>query len=157
MEQALTGRHLYDASDEELIQVWMNILKAVRSQARDDFLILMNVNETKPTRVAEYVNGVLTESFRDHPGGYSHEWIMVFEDLLSWAENNLRAPRINCLYGAGINIEPPDGPNNLRWMRMFTTLSLTHSNGYVIYTEGSRGDPSTSIAPFGTHHAAPMV
>ncbi len=149
---AFAGRHLYDASDEELIQVWMNILKAVRAQARDDFLILMNVNETKPTRVAEYVNGVLTESFRDHPGGYSREWIMTHEDTLSWAENNLREPHINCLYGAGMSIEPPDGPNNLRWMRMFTTLSLTHSNGYVIYTDGQRGDPSAD-APFGTHHA----
>ena len=77
------GRHLYDASDEELIQVWVNILEAVRSQTRDDFLILMNVNETKPTRFAEYVNGVFTESFKDHLGGYSHAWIMVFEDLLS--------------------------------------------------------------------------
>lgn len=145
------GRHLYNATDEELIQVWVSVLEAVRAQTRDDFLILMNVNETKPTRFAEYINGVLTESFRDHPGGYSREWIMVFEDLLSWSENNLRAPHINCLYGAGINSEPPDGPNNLRSMRMFTTLSLTHSNGYVIYTDGSRGEPFP-IPPFGTHH-----
>ena len=146
------GRHLYDASDEELIQVWVNILEAVRAQTRDDFLILMDVNHSKPTLFAEYINGVLTESFRDHPGGYSREWIMVFEDLLSWAENYLREPHINCLYGAGINSEPPDGPNNLRLMRMFTTLSLTHSNGYVIYTDGSRGDHHTSISPYGAHH-----
>ena len=149
---AFAGRDLYDATDEEIIQVWVNILEAVRSQTRDDFLILMNVNETKPTRFAEYVNGVFTESFRDYSGGYSHEWIMVFEDILSWAENNLREPRINCLYGGGINIEPPDGPNNLRSMRMFTSLSLTHSNGYVIYTDGSRGGHYTSISPFGAHH-----
>ncbi len=146
------ARHLYNATDEEIIQVWVNILEAVRAQTRNDFLILMNSNHSKPTRFAEYVNGVFMESFRDHPGGYSREWIMVHEDTLSWAENNLREPRINCLYGAGMNIEPPDGPNNLRWMRMFTTLSLTHSNGYVIYTDGQRGDPSTD-APFGTHHA----
>ena len=146
------ARHLYDATDEEIIQVWVNILEAVRAQTRDDFLILMNVNHSKPTRFAKYVNGVFMESFRDHPGGYSREWIMVHEDTLSWAENNLREPRINCLYGAGMDIEPPDGPNNLRWMRMFTTLSLTHSNGYVIYTDGQRGDPSRD-APLGTHHA----
>ena len=35
-----------------------------------------------------------------------------------------------------MSIEPPDGPNNLRWMRAFTTLSLTHSDGYVLYTDG---------------------
>lgn len=145
------GTGLYEATDKEIIQVWVNILEAVRAKTRDDFLILMNVNHTRPTRFAEYINGVFTESFKDHSGGYSHEWIMVFEDLLSWAENNLREPHINCLYGAGINSEPPDGPNNLRSMRMFTTLSLTHSNGYVIYTEGSRGDHFTS-SPFGAHH-----
>ena len=37
-----------------------------------------------------------------------------------------------------MSIEPPDGPNNFRWMRLFTTLSLTHSDGYVIYTTGFR-------------------
>ena len=146
------ARHLYNATDEEIIQVWVNILEAVRAQTRNDFLILMNANHSKPTRFAEYINGVFMESFRDHPGGYSREWIMTHEDTLSWAENNLREPHINCLYGAGMSIEPPDGPNNLRWMRMFTTLSLTHSNGYVIYTDGQRGDPSAD-APFGTHHA----
>ena len=148
---AFIGRHLYDASDEELIQVWVNILEAVRDQTRDNFLILMNANETKPTRFAEYINGVFMESFRDQPDGYSREWIMVHEDVLSWAENNLREPRINCLYGAGMSIEPPAGPNNLRWMRMFTTLSLTHSDGYVLYTDGQRGDPFP-IPAFGTHH-----
>ena len=73
------GTDLYEATDEEIIQVWVNILEAVRAQTRDDFLILMNVNHTRPTRFAEYINGVFTDSFKDHSGGYSHEWIMVFE------------------------------------------------------------------------------
>lgn len=33
-----------------------------------------------------------------------------------------------------MSIEPPDGPNNRRWMRVFTTMSLTLSDGYVLYT-----------------------
>ena len=50
-----------------------------------------------------------------------------------WSEKNLRSPQITCLQGRAMNIEPLDGPNNLRWMRAFTTMSLTHSDGYVIY------------------------
>ena len=132
------GRHLYNATDEEIMQVWENIFEAVRAQTRDDFLILINANHTKPTRFAEYVNGVFMESGKDHPGGYTRDWLLVHEATLTWAENNLREPRINCLQGEGMSIEPPDGPNNLRWMRMFTTLSLTHSDGYVLYTDGRR-------------------
>ena len=144
------GRHLYDATDEEIIQVWENVFEAVRAQTRDDFLILINANDTKPTRFAKYVNGVFMESGKDHPGGYSLEHVLVLEDALTWAENNLREPHINCLYGQGMSIEPPDGPNNLRWMRMFTSLSLTHSNGYVLYTTGE-GD--TAPPPgWGWHH-----
>ena len=141
------GRHLYDATDEEIIQVWVNIFEAVRSQVREDFLILINANHTKPTRLAKYVNGVFMESAKDYPGGYTLDWLLVHEEALTWAEHNLREPRINCLYGEGMSIEPPDGPNNRRWMRMFTTLSLTHSDGYVLYTDGVR-DFITREEPF---------
>ena len=53
-----------------------------------------------------------------------------------WNEENFRYPQINCLEGFGLPDELPDGPNNQRWMRVFTTLSLTHSDGYVLYNTG---------------------
>ena len=121
-----------------MIQAYFNILREIRQQVRDDFLIIVNANYTKPTRFAEFINGIFMETHKDHPGGYSHPWLMTLEDTLSWAETNLRKPRINCLQGDGIGIEPPDSRNNLRWMRLFTTLSLTHSDGYVLYTTGYR-------------------
>ena len=46
----------------------------------------------------------------------------------------MREPRINGLEGWTIPTEAPDSPNNLRWMRAITTLSLTHSDGFVVYT-----------------------
>ena len=144
------GRNPYEASDEEMIQAYLHIFDSVRSQAREDFLILLNVNQSMPTRYAEYINGVFMESAKDYPGGYTLDWLLVHEEVLSWAENNLQEPRINCLYGEGMSIEPPDGPNNLRWMRMFTTLSLTHSNGYVLYTDGQRDSAVWLEIP---HHA----
>ena len=46
------------------------------------------------------------------------------------------APHINGLEGWGFPTEQPDSPTNLRWMRAFTTLSLTNSDGYVLYNDG---------------------
>ena len=116
------GRHLHSATDEEIIQAILNIFRAVRSQTREDFLIIVNANNTKPTRYAEFVNGTFMETGKNHPSGYTDEELQNLEGVLSWAEENLRPPQITCLEGEGISIEPPDGPNNLRWMRLFTTL-----------------------------------
>ena len=132
------GKELRPGTDEEIIQAKINIFRAVRSAVRDDFLIIINANHTKPTRYAEFVNGNFMETFKDHPGGYSHDWLQVVESTLSWSEENLREPRVNCLEAQGMSIEPPDGPNNLRMMRAITALSLTHSDGYVLYTDGTR-------------------
>ena len=132
------ARHVHPATDEEIIQAWLNIFRSVRSQVDDDFLIIINANHTKPTRYAEFINGAFMEIAEDYPGGYSRPWLMTLEDTLSWNEANLREPQINCFQGDGIGAEPPDSPNNLRWMRLFTTLSLTHSDGYVLYTTGFR-------------------
>jgi hypothetical protein len=58
------------------------------------------------------------------------------ETSLLWLEQNLREPQINALEGWGIPTKSPDDPTNLRWMRAFTTLSLTHSDGYVLFNLG---------------------
>jgi hypothetical protein len=77
------------------------------------------------------------ETLRDHEGGYTHEGLIQIEDTLLWAEENLREPQVNCLEGWGVFSEAADSPINRRWMRTFTTLSLTHSDGYVLYNTGS--------------------
>ena len=134
--------HIYGVSREEMIQAFLNIFQAVRQQVRDDFLILINTNRSKATRYTEYVNGTFMEAGADYqymsgmPGGYSYDGLKGIESTLSWSEENLRSPQINCLEGWGIPAEPPDSPENQRWMRVITTLSLTHSDGYVMYTTG---------------------
>ena len=134
----IDGAHIWNATRDEVIKVWLHVFQAVRAQARDDFLIVINSNYTIPHLYAEYVNGAFMESVKDSPNGYSRDWLIEHEEVLVWAENNLRTPRVNCLYGEGMSIESPDDPNNLRHMRLFTTLSLTHSDGFVIYTDGQR-------------------
>ena len=86
------GRHLHSATDEEIIQAILNIFRAVRSQTREDFLIIVNANNTKPTRYAEFVNGTFMETGKNHPNGYTDKELQKLEGVLSWSEENLSAP-----------------------------------------------------------------
>ena len=131
------GRYLRPQSNEEIIGAMTNILSRVRARVRDDFLILVNANRTKLTAYKEYVNGSFMETLQDHPKGYTHDGLREIENTLLWSEQNLRAPQINCLEGWGIGNEAPDSPANQQWMRVFTTMSLTHSDGYVMYNTGA--------------------
>ncbi len=126
------GRENYKASDEEIIAATTNILRGIRERVRDDFLILVNANRTKLTAYKDWVNGSYMETGRDSLAGYTYDGLMEIEDALLWNEANLREPRINVLEGHGV-FEPFESPNNLRWMRLFTTMSLTHSDGYCIF------------------------
>ena len=136
-----TGRNQYPYTDEEIIQATQNILREARKHIREDFLIIVNTNRSKGTRYTEYVNGAMMETGKDHPGGYTHGGLAELESTLLWSEQNFRSPQVNCLEGRGIGTEPADSPNNRRFMRVFTTLSLTHSDGYVIYSDGKIGTP----------------
>ena len=132
IDHGVFGLHHQFATEEEIIQAILNIFRAVREQTRDDFLIMINANRTKSTRYAEYVNG----SFMESGQAFTHNDFQEIESTLSWNEQHFRSPTINCLQGEGIPHEPPDSPNNRRWMRVWTTLSLTHSDGYVMYDTG---------------------
>ena len=136
---SFVGRHHYPDTDEEIIAATTDILRGVRDRVRDDFLILVNANRSKPTAYAEYVNGTFMETGLDTTEGheaYTHQELNQFEDTLLWAEENLRAPQINCLEGWGNGTQAPDSPANQRGMRAITTLGLTHSDGYVLYNTG---------------------
>ena len=76
------------------------------------------------------------ETTRDLDSGFSNDRLAEIEDALIWFEENVREPKINCVQGQGISTERPDSPTNKRWMRVFTTMSLTCSDGYALYTTG---------------------
>ena len=117
-------------------QARIEILKRIRAAVSDDFLILVNGSPTENT--APYINGIFMETFRANRNikNYNHEGLEELGNKLLWAEESLREPRINCLEAEGIGSELPTSPNNLRDMRLLTTLSLTHSDGYEVYTMG---------------------
>ena len=121
------------------------IIQEARAIIGDDMLILVNAGEKKIPRWAEYINGTfietgpidgmkIEETADDyHKLGYTRADLLDIEDTLVWSETHFREPRINCLSGEIIDIEPPDSPRNRQWMRTFTTMSLTLSDGYVQY------------------------
>ena len=115
--------------------ILLSIIQRIRRAVPDDFLILCNTNWRKIASSAPYMNGSFMETGYDEDG-YTRLRIAEIEDSLLWYEETVREPQINCLRGHGIPTEPPDSPTNRRWMRLFTTMSLTLSDGYVVYTTG---------------------
>ena len=118
------------------------IIQGARAIVGDDMLIIVNTGENKIPRWAEYINGTFMET---HPMrveevegmpihlGYTRADLLDIEDTLMWSESNFREPRINCLNAFTIDTEPPNSLQNKQWMRTFTTMSLTLSDGYVEY------------------------
>ena len=131
----------FNIDPEVVIDAYINILKGIRARVRDDFLILVNRNRRKSPRYAEWINGSRMETGVSYPGGYTYERLIEAEDALLWNEKHLREPRINILEADGVVNQPPDGPDNLRWMRVWTTLALTHSDGYsILRSPGEYGE-----------------
>ena len=121
---------------ENEFEARMTILRRIREAVSDDFLILVNSGADRVPHSAPYVNGMFMETHGPGLHDYSPQALMKIESTLLWGERNLREPRINCLRGTGLSSEPLDTPQNQQRMRLFTTLSLTHSDGYVVLTTG---------------------
>ena len=109
-----------------------NILARIRAATRPDFLIGVNVNITKIPRTGPMINGGHMETvFPDARDAENIEYELTnIENTLLWLDSNIRQPRINMLEARSIPTQAPFSPDNLRWVRALTTLSLTHSNGY---------------------------
>ena len=103
--------------------------------------------QRKPIRSAPYVNGIYMENGRDTAHGYTPQGLMEIEDTLLWAEENFREPQMNIVEGWGVIVPSdetfatrpadnksvkwsrvtytrPDHPENVRWARLFTAMSL---------------------------------
>ena len=118
----------------------ISMVRRMREVTGDDFLIIVKTNQRKAPLSAPYVNGMFMEAMLDEQDtGYTHAGLREIESTLLWSEQNFREPRINALEGRGISLEPADSPRNQQMMRVITTLSLTHSDGYVCYDIGVRG------------------
>ena len=117
------------------------IVKGIRANTREEFLIMGNSNDRTAPRTGPYINGLFMETAipygkSKHGGADAVETgLRQIETTLRWGAEHLRPPHIIGLEGVGFTDdgEPLDSPRNLRWMRALTTLSLTFSDGYVLY------------------------
>ena len=115
------------------------ILQRIRARVPDDFLILVNATWNKIPHSALHVNGVLIETWASaDPDStefvgehYTHEDFRNYEESLIWNEANLREPNFTLLDAKRPSYANPQSPKSRQTMRTFTTLSLTHSDGYV--------------------------
>ena len=118
-------------------EITFSIIQRIRANVPEDFLILCNSNWDKLPITGSYTNGSFMETHPiEHGKAYTRPRIAEIEDTLLWFEENAREPQITCLRAGGIPTEPADSPANRRQMRLFTTMSLTLSDGYVVYTTG---------------------
>ena len=147
-DKALESFHQGDRANAKVA-----ILQKIREAVRDDFLIIVNGSRSKIPHPAPYVNGTFMETRQSHPQGYTHHELQEIESTLLWLEENLRSPQINSLEGSGLAEEPLDSPRNQQWMRVFTTLSLTHSDGYVSYVTGISSLTHTHHYPIWEGHS----
>ncbi|MYA58895.1 hypothetical protein F4X88_21675 [Candidatus Poribacteria bacterium] len=119
--------HLYHGNRVEAL---VSLVKRIREAVGDDFLIIVNSGTRKIPRSAPYVNGAFIETSFGETGKL-RERILQLENALVWNEENFRYPQVNCVEVSRIPTEPWDSPANQRWVRSVTSLTLTHSNGYV--------------------------
>ena len=128
--------HPYRTREAEL-EARRNIIQGIRDATHPDFLIIVNMNDRidNVRENAHLINGGFLEtSSQDGVGHYSKNRVFKIEEALRWAEQNMREPVVNCLEGrTPVSRWQADMPEVQRWMRLFTTMSLTMSNGLVLY------------------------
>ncbi len=114
------------------------ILQDIRANVPEDFLILTHAPFTQ-NRWAALINGAFFEfAGAPDPGSsefrgesYTQQDFRNFEEALIWNEANLREPNFTILTNIFPSYSNIESPKSQQTMRTFTTLSLTHSDGYV--------------------------
>jgi hypothetical protein len=127
------------------------LVTAIRSRLGDEALIIANANANTIPITAPFINGLFMEC-----GGpqTASDWKQI-ADTLTWAEKNLRQPRINCLetwYHTSRNDED--------LMRATTTLSLVLSDGYCLFADPNplpTGDHLHNWYPFWERRLGPAL
>jgi hypothetical protein len=116
----------------------ISLIQKIRRSIGDDALIMVNANDRKVTRSAKLINGLFMECYRSATPA---DWERIKETLL-WAEANVQSPRINCL-----ETWFQTSRDDLARMRATTTLVLTLSNGYCLFS-----DPNPLPTPDHSHN-----
>ncbi|MEN6309120.1 MAG: putative glycoside hydrolase [Anaerohalosphaeraceae bacterium] len=104
----------------------LELVKTIRKAIGTNALILCNANDSITPQSAPYINGYFMECTRSKTAA---DWTRI-ADSLQWAGENLRKPTINCLETWFHNSR-----EDLNLMRSTTTLSMTVSDGYCLFSD----------------------
>lgn len=118
------------------------LVKEIRASIGDEAIILANANDRQTPQTAPYINGYFMECYRSKTAA---DWKRI-ADTLAWAEGHLREPRVNCL-----ETWYHESRDDLNLMRATTTLALTHSDGYCLFS-----DPNPLPTPDHQHNWYPF-
>ena len=138
------SRDLEDYISEDIeMATREKILQGIREAVKDDFLIVINGDVTW----APYVNGIFMERAAARDRGslefsgenYTRADFFEIENSILLNEANLREPSFIALSGSFPSYSDPQSPKNQQIMRIFTTLSLTHSDGYISMVQSGYG------------------
>ncbi len=120
----------------------LELARMVRQAVGGERLIIANANDRTTPQTARYINGYFMECYRSKT---AKDWQRIAETL-KWAEANLRSPRANCL-----ETWYHKSRQDLNLMRATTTLALTCSNGYCLFSDPNplpTGDHRHNWYPF---------
>ena len=118
------------------------LVQQIREAVGEQAIIIANTNDRKTPQAAPYVNGYFMECYRSKT---AKDWLRI-GDTLTWAEENLRAPRVNC-----VETWYHESRKDLHLMRATTALALTHSDGYCLFSDPNplpTGDHRHNWYPF---------
>jgi len=124
----------------------VDLIRTVRDTVGGAAILIANVNGRRPEISAPYLNGIYMEGFGAY---FFSDWKMAAGNLL-WAQTHLHPPTITALEG-WYDANDKLGRDNYALMREVTTLSLTYSNGYVLF-----GDPDPLPTPDHLHNWYPF-
>ena len=136
------------AADGVLLDWWsddpsrLELIRAVRQAVGERAIIIANANDRQTPQTAPFINGYFMECYRSQT---ANDWKAI-ADTLAWAETHLREPRVNCL-----ETWFHKSRDDLDLMRATTTLVLTHSDGYCLFS-----DPNPLPTPDHLHNWYPF-
>jgi hypothetical protein len=102
------------------------LVKAVREAMGENHLIIANANDRTTPLTARCINGYFMECYASRT---ADDWRRIAATL-GWAEKNLPEPRVNC-----VETWYHRSRDDLNLMRATTTLALTHSKGYCLFSD----------------------
>ena len=104
------------------------LIQEVRRAISDTCLIIVNANDRYSVQSAPYINGVFMETGSNIPKTPAR-WKEI-QDALAWNQANVLEPKLVCL-----EVWYDKSRDELNRMRAATTMSLTLSDGYCLFSE----------------------